>query len=157
MCGWGNPLLESELYDAECNQIENRATMDWGGDDITIGFQPVPHNLFDICNNQVVAGPIYSMIPEIVQPKFCPRMDTGSTEFDFHTKIEWLSFRLNDGKDAYSSWEQQSYFINQICDSKEVFFLQDKDLDYCDDWKYTILTMMDRSVYLPHCPIPKQL
>ena len=36
------PLLAANLYDAECDQIEYRATMDQEGENIEIGFQPVP-------------------------------------------------------------------------------------------------------------------
>ena len=38
------PLLAAELFDAECNEIEYRATMDQEGDNISIGFQPIPPN-----------------------------------------------------------------------------------------------------------------
>ena len=32
------PLLAAKMFDAECNEIEQRATVDWGGDNISIGF-----------------------------------------------------------------------------------------------------------------------
>ena len=51
------PLLAAELYDVECNQLEHRAMMDWEGDTIKIGFQPVPPQLMDINSCQVEAGP----------------------------------------------------------------------------------------------------
>ena len=35
------PLLAAELYDAECDEIEYRATMDQEGENIKIGLQPV--------------------------------------------------------------------------------------------------------------------
>ena len=41
------PLLAAKLFDAECDEIEYRATMDWEGDKISIGFQPVPPQLID--------------------------------------------------------------------------------------------------------------
>ena len=34
------PLLAAELHDAECDQIEYSATMDWEGENIKIRFQP---------------------------------------------------------------------------------------------------------------------
>ena len=41
------PFLAAELYDVECTEIEYRATMDWEGDMISIGFQPVSPKLID--------------------------------------------------------------------------------------------------------------
>ena len=35
------PLLAAKLFDVECNETEYRATMDWEGNNILIGFQPV--------------------------------------------------------------------------------------------------------------------
>ena len=36
------PFLAAELYDAACDHIDYRATMEWKGENIKIGFQPVP-------------------------------------------------------------------------------------------------------------------
>ena len=52
------PLLAAQLYDVECTEIECRATMDWEGDNISIGFQPVPPQLINTNSCQVEAGPI---------------------------------------------------------------------------------------------------
>ena len=49
------PLSAAELYDGECNQIEIGAMMDWEGENIKFGFQPVPPNLIDINSQQVEA------------------------------------------------------------------------------------------------------
>ena len=61
------------------------------------------------------------MSPDIEWPKFGPRLDMGSAEFDFNTEIEWLPFKLNIRKDTDLAWEQQSHFINGIYDNKKVF------------------------------------
>ena len=94
------PLLAAKLYDVECNQIAYRATMDWEGENINIGFQPVPPQLIDINSCQMEVGPIQPINPKIEKPEFGPRPDTSSENFDFKTKIYWLPFQLNIGKDA---------------------------------------------------------
>ena len=76
-------MLAAELFDAECDEIEYRVTMNWEGDDISVGFQPVPLQLADINSWQVEAGPIQPNNPEIERPKFCPRPDTDSADFNF--------------------------------------------------------------------------
>ena len=35
-------LLAAEFFDMECDEIEYRANMNWDGDNISVGFQPVP-------------------------------------------------------------------------------------------------------------------
>ena len=71
-------MLVAELYDAECNEIEYMATMDWEGKNITIGFQPVPPQLIDTNSCQVEAGPTQPSNPKIEKPEFGPRPDTKS-------------------------------------------------------------------------------
>ena len=51
----------------------------------------------------------------------------------------------------------KSWFINIIYDHTEVFSLNDEDLRFCDWIKHTILTTLDKPVYLPHHIIPIQL
>ena len=70
------PLLAAELFDAECNEIEYRSTMDQEGDNISIGFQPIPPQLIDINSCQVEAGPIEPNSPKIERLEFGPKMDT---------------------------------------------------------------------------------
>ena len=53
--------------------------------------------------------------------------------------------------------EQQSQFINIIYDHPEVFSLHDEDLGFYNKIKHTIPMTLDRSVYLLHCTIPRQL
>ena len=66
------PLLASQLYDAECDQIEYRATMDWEGGNITIGFQPVAPQLIDINSSQVEVGPVQPASPKIEKTRIWP-------------------------------------------------------------------------------------
>ena len=90
------------------------------------------------------------------QPKFGPRPDTSSADFDFKTELERLPFTINIGE-APLSREQQSHFIDLIYDNKEVFSLYDGDLRFCDALKHSIPTTTDKPVYLPHRQIPVQL
>ena len=90
------------------------------------------------------------------QPKFGPRPDTSSADFDFKTELERLPFTINIGE-APLSREQQSRFIDLIYDNQEVFSLYDGDLGFCDALKHSIPTTTDKPVYLPHRQIPVQL
>ena len=96
----GQPLLTAKLYDAECNEIEYRATMNWEGDRITIRFQPVPPQLIDTNSCQVEARPIQPSSPEIEKPEFGPRPYTNSTNFNFKNETDWLPLQLNIRKEA---------------------------------------------------------
>ena len=89
-------------------------------------------------------------------PKFGPRPDTTSADFDFKTELDHLPFTINIGE-APLSREQQSHFIDLIYDYKEVFSLYDGDLGFCDALKHSIPTTTDMPVYLPHLQIPVQL
>ena len=90
------------------------------------------------------------------QPKFDPRPDTSSADFDFKSELDRLPFIINIGE-APLSREQQSHFIDLIYDNKEVFSLYDGDLGFCDALKHSIPTTTDKPVYLPHRQIPVQL
>ena len=93
------PLLGAELFDAECDEIEYRANMNWDGDNISVGFQPVPPQLFNTNSFQVEAGPIQLDSPEIEKPEFGPRLDTNSAEFNFEKELDQLPFQLNIRKE----------------------------------------------------------
>ena len=82
------------------------------------------------------------------QPKFGPRPDTSSADFDFKSELDRLPFTINIGE-APLSREQQSRFIDLIYDYKEVFSLYDGDLGFCDALKHSIPTTTDKPVYLP--------
>ena len=131
--------------------------MDWEGDDILIGFQPIPPQLFNINSCHVETGPIEPNSPKIERPEFGPRLDTNSAEFNFKDELDQLHFQLNIRKEANFMQEQESHFINLVYDNKEVFSLHDEDLGYCNLIKYTIPTMTDKPVCLLHCTIPRQL
>ena len=90
------------------------------------------------------------------RPKFGPRPDLESDEFDFKTELEKLPFTLNIGE-APLTVEQQKRFIQLIYDNQEVFSLYDGDLGYCEKIKHSIPTTTEKPVYLPHRQIPIQL
>ena len=108
------PLLAAKLFDAECDEIEYRANMNWYGDNILVGFQPVPSQLINTNSCQVEAGPNQLDSPKIERPEFGPRLDTNSTEFNFEKELDHLPFQLNIGKEAKFMWDQQSWFINLV-------------------------------------------
>ena len=89
-------------------------------------------------------------------PKFGPRPDTTSADFDFKMELDCLPFTINIGE-APLSREQQSRFIDLIYDYKEVFSLYDGDLGFCDALKHSTPTTTDKPMYLPHRQIPVQL
>ena len=71
-------------------------------------------------------------------PKFGPRPDTSSTDFNFKMELDCLPFTINIGE-APLSREQQSCFIDLIYDYKEVFSLYDGDLGFCDALEHSVL------------------
>ena len=94
------PLLAAELFDVESNEMEYRANMNWDGDNILVGFQPVPPQLIKTNSCQVEAGAIQLDNPKIERPEFGPRPDTNSTGFNFEKELDQLPFQLNIGKEA---------------------------------------------------------
>ena len=111
------PLLAPKLFDAECNEIEYRVNMNWDGDNILVGFQPVPPQLINTNSCQVEVGPIQSDSPEIEKSEFGPRLDTNAAELNFEKELDQLPFQLNIGKEAKFMWDQQSHFINLVYDN----------------------------------------
>ena len=103
------PLLAAELFNVECNEIDYRATLNREGDNISVGFQPVPPQLIDTNSCQVEAGPIQTNSPKIERPEFGPKLDTNSKEFNFKDELDQLPFQLNIRKEAKFTWEQQSH------------------------------------------------
>ena len=89
-------------------------------------------------------------------PKFGPRPDTTSADFDFKMELDRLPFTINIGE-APLSREQQSRFIDLIYDNKEVFSLYDGDLGFCDALKHSIPTTTDKPVYLPHQQLQQEV
>ena len=82
------PLLAAKLFDMECDEIDYRANMNRDGNNISVGFQPVPPQLIDINSCQVEVGPIQPDSPKIEKPEFGPRPDTNSTEFNFEKELD---------------------------------------------------------------------
>ena len=74
--------------------------MKWDGDNIVVGFQPVPPQLINTNSCQVEAGPIQPDSPKFERPVFGPRMDTNSAEFNFEKELDWLPFQLDIRKEA---------------------------------------------------------
>ena len=66
--------------------------MDWEGENIKIGFHPVPPQLIDINSCQVEAGSIQTNSSQIERPEFGPRLDTGSASFDFKIRDRLVVF-----------------------------------------------------------------
>ena len=128
------------------------------GDNIQISFSSVAPSSIRIRSEQ-----FETVTPDIdpptskEKPSFGPRPDVKCENFDFKAEIDHLPFKLNMGTTVEMTHEQQSQFINIIYDHPEVFSLHDEDLGFCDKIKHTILTTLDRPVYLPHHTIPPQL
>ena len=104
------PLLAAELLDPECNEVEYRVTMDWEGETISVGFQPVPPQLIDTNSCQVEAGPIQPANPKVERPEFGPRHDINSAEFSFKDEIDWLSFPTGHQKRSHLNVETTELF-----------------------------------------------
>ena len=94
------PLLAANLFDVECNEMEYRTNMNRDGDKILVGFQPVPPQLININSCQVEVGSIQLDSSKTERPKFGPRPDTNSAEFNFEKELDQLPFQLNIGKEA---------------------------------------------------------
>ena len=94
------PLLATELFEVECDEMEYRANMNQDGDNISVGFQPVTPQLINTNSCQVEEGPIQPDSPKIERPEFGPRPDTNSAEFNFEKELDQLPFQLNIGKEA---------------------------------------------------------
>ena len=89
-------------------------------------------------------------------PTFGPHPNTSAADFDFQQEVECLPFKLNLG-DVPLEKEHQARFIDLIYSNQEVFSLHDEDLGYCNKLTHTLPTSTDKSVYLPHRTIPRQL
>ena len=77
-------------------------------------------------------------------------------DFNFQTETNHLPFKLNMGTDAKMTNDQQSQFLNLICDYPKLFSLHDEDLGFCNKIKHMIPTTLDKPIYLLHCTIPPQ-
>ena len=82
----------------EYDEIEYRANMNWDGNNILVGFQPVPPQLINTNSCQVEVGPVQPDSPKIEKPEFTPRPNTNSTEFDFEKQLDHLPFHSTSEK-----------------------------------------------------------
>ena len=152
------PLLAAELYTAEYHPDEHWADMEVKGDAVNVSFLPVVPNTIRVQVEQVESTSTGTSTPNTNErPVFGPRPDTQSADFNFEAEVKHLPFKLNLGDEAKLTCIQQSWFIDLIYDHPEVFSLHDEDLGFGDWFKHTILTMMDKPVYLAYCTIPPQL
>ena len=152
------PLLATELYTAEYHPVEHQAYIEVKGDVANVSFLPVVPNTIRVQVGQVESTSVDTSTPNPEEkPVFGPRPDTQSTDFDFEAEVKCLPFKLNLGDEAKLTCIQQSWFIDLIYDHPEVFSLHDEDLRFCNQIRHTILTTMDKPVYLAHCTIPPQL
>ena len=92
-------FLAAELFDAKCDEIEYRANMNQHGDNISVGFQPVPPQLINTNSSQVEAGPVQLDSPEIERSVFSCRPDTNPAEFNFEKELNCLPLQLNIRKE----------------------------------------------------------
>ena len=138
------PLLAAELYTVEYHPVEHQADIEVEGDAAKVSFLSVVPNTIRVQVEQVEATSTDTATPNPQEkPVFGPRPDTQSANFDFEAEVKCLPFKLNLGDEAKLT--------------HEVFSLHDEDLRFCDWIRDTILTTMDKPVYLAHHTIPPQL
>ena len=95
------PLLGAKLFDAECDEIEYRANMNQEGNNISVGFQPVPPQLIDTNSCQVEAGTIKPDSPKIEKKQKSALDQTPILQtLTFKNELDQLPFQLNIGKEA---------------------------------------------------------
>ena len=70
--------------------------------------------------------------------------------------MEKLPFKFYLG-DTQVSKEQKDHLLNSVYDHQKVFSLHDEDLGFCDKLAHAIPTTTEKSVYLTHRTIPRQL
>ena len=152
------PLLAAELYTVEYHPVEHQADIEVKGDVANVSFLPVVPDTIRVQVGQVESTYVDTSTPNPEEKLvFWPRPDTQSADFDFEAEVKCLPFKLNLGDEAKLTCIQQSWFIDVIYDHPEVFSLHDEDLGFCDQIRHTILTTMDKPVYLVHHTIPPQL
>ena len=161
------PLYAGDLWEVEPKEwsYEPVLTRNENTNDVEINFVQVPPEEFreEIFSEAAEAAEEKSSektsesdSKKEDRPKFGPRPDLESEEFDFKAELEKLPFTLNIGE-APLTVEQQKRFIQLIYDNQEVFSLYDGDLGFCEKIKHSIPTTTEKPVYLPHRQIPIQL
>ena len=76
--------------------------MNWDGDNISVGFQPVPPQLINTNSCQVEAGPFQPDNPKNEKPDFGHRLDTNSTEFNFEKELDWHPIKHQERSQIYT-------------------------------------------------------
>ena len=161
------PLYAGNLWEVELKEwsYEPILTRNEDTNDVEINFVQVPPEDFreeifseaaEVAEEKSSENTSESDSNKENRPKFGPRPDLESEDFDFKTELEKLPFTLNIGE-APLTVEQQKWFIQLVYDNQEVFSLYDGDLGYCEKIKHSIPTTTEKPVYLPHCQIPVQL
>ena len=156
------PLLAADVVEVESCPWDYQTILSHDGKNIKASFYPIPplEVQDDVFISNVMSSNNQDMVHDTQtsgeKPKFGPRPDFSSLNFDFVKELGRLPFPLNLGKVEMSK-SQQIRFLELIYDNKSVFSLCDEDLGLCDCLKHTIPTTMDKPVYLPHRIIPVQL
>ena len=125
-----------------------------------VAFQPLP--LTDIMASMKVVQdePGQESSKEETSQETCPTLgpcsSTQAADFSFENEVEHLPCRLNLG-DVPLDKEHKVKFIYMIYSNQEVFSLHDEDLGYCDQLTHTILTSINKPIYLPQRTVPRQL
>ena len=148
------PLLATELFEAEVEPQQYCSEFNTERDEITISFllapphegqEQVEKNTVEVEENP---DPPKEINVPVEYPMFGERPDTGKA-YNFENEIDWLPFKFNL-RDASFTKEQQDQLLKLIYDNQHVFSLHDEDLGFCIKPAHTIPTMTDRSVYLLH-------
>ena len=161
------PLYAGDLWEVEPKEWSYKPVLTRNEDtnDVEINFVQVPPEEFreeifseaaEVAEEKSSGETSGSDTTKTDRPKFGPRPNLESDDFDFKTELEKLPFTLNIGK-APLTKEQQKRFIQLVYDNQEVFSLYDGDLGHCEKIKHSIPMTTEKPVYLPHRQIPIQL
>ena len=139
-------LLAADIVEVESCPWDYQTILSHDGKNIKASFCRVPplevqedvftHNVMSTDNQDAVCDKGTSG----EKPKFGPRPDFSSPNFDFDKELGRLPFPLNLGKVELSK-SQQVRFLELIYDNKSVFSLGDEDLGLCDHLKQTSLQL----------------
>ena len=151
------PLLAANIVEVESCPWDYQTILSHDGKDVKVSFCPIPpsevqEDIFTAATSVTTVDnqdAVKSTKDSGEKPKFGSRPKFSSLEFDFQKELDRLPFPLNLGKVDMSK-EQQVRFLELIYDNQSMFSLCDEDLGLCDCLKHTILTTMDKPVYLPH-------
>ena len=146
----------ADAYCVDLLNMEHKVDLvQTSNDEIEVSFLYLPQEdvLIDLINQSVRRD---DKDEDQELPKFGPKPDTSSPEFNFESELDRLPFKFNLGEVSLSL-DQQRRLIDLIYDHQDVFSLHDGDFGQCDAIKHTIPTTTDKPVYLPHRVIPFKL